>query len=273
MSLNDICQETNNSYYLPHHGVLKEDRETTKLCAEFDASAQTSSGVSLIDLQMVSPVHQEDRFSRFRKHRFMVSADMVRYFQNTTRKQNQCKCITSTPWGMAPAASFLAIRCLATIGCRMCTRWTTTFLYCHPWFLCWWFANRLGFCLWNICNEVFNIFKTRLFWTKKVVIKRTIDFKESSSGGLVVKNLRPQFWMQCKTFGIFWSCHSDRLMYETRSKPEMQSVTKLRKHVTQNACVAYKKENLTSTNTFVSMNLRCWKILLQTLETYFNSVQ
>lgn len=65
--------------YLPHHPVLKSFSLTTKLRKVFDASAKTSSGVSLNDVLTVN----EDIFTiltRFRKHQFMITADIEKMF-------------------------------------------------------------------------------------------------------------------------------------------------------------------------------------------------
>ena len=43
------------SYYLLHHGVLKEDSLTTKLRAVFNGSALTTSGKSLNDIMHTGP--------------------------------------------------------------------------------------------------------------------------------------------------------------------------------------------------------------------------
>ncbi|XP_072377814.1 uncharacterized protein [Diabrotica undecimpunctata] len=42
-------------FYLPHHGVIKEESLTTKLRVVFNGSFPSSSGVSINDLQMVGP--------------------------------------------------------------------------------------------------------------------------------------------------------------------------------------------------------------------------
>ena len=44
----DLRKPETDTYYLPMHGVVKEASTTTKLCVVFDASAKTSSGVSLM---------------------------------------------------------------------------------------------------------------------------------------------------------------------------------------------------------------------------------
>ena len=40
---------SNNGYYLPHHGVIKESSNITKLRVVFDGSAISTTGVSLND--------------------------------------------------------------------------------------------------------------------------------------------------------------------------------------------------------------------------------
>ncbi|XP_076246223.1 uncharacterized protein LOC143186434 [Calliopsis andreniformis] len=71
-------------YYLPHHAVYKESSTTTKLRVVFDGSAKTSSGISLNDAQFIGVTVQSDLFSillRFRKHRFILSADIEKMYR------------------------------------------------------------------------------------------------------------------------------------------------------------------------------------------------
>ncbi|CAG7828591.1 unnamed protein product [Allacma fusca] len=51
------------TYYLPHHAVLKESSTSTNLRVVFDASAKTSSGYSLNDKMLIGPVVQNDLYS------------------------------------------------------------------------------------------------------------------------------------------------------------------------------------------------------------------
>ncbi|XP_072948180.1 uncharacterized protein [Epargyreus clarus] len=70
--------------YLPHHAVIRESSETTKLRVVFDASAETTTGISLNDIQYVGPVVQDDLFSillRFRQHQYVVSADVEKMYR------------------------------------------------------------------------------------------------------------------------------------------------------------------------------------------------
>ena len=65
----DLEKPAQDVFYLPIHVVRKESSTTTKVRAVFDASAKSSTGVSLNDLLMVRPtVHSSlvDVLLRFR---------------------------------------------------------------------------------------------------------------------------------------------------------------------------------------------------------------
>jgi hypothetical protein len=72
------------SYFLPHHPVVKESSSTTKLRVVFDASAKTSNNISLNDIMMIGPKIQDDLFSiliRFRTHIYVLSADIEKMYR------------------------------------------------------------------------------------------------------------------------------------------------------------------------------------------------
>lgn len=71
-------------FYLPHHGVLKEERITTKLRVVFNGSSQSSTGLALNDvlhsgakLQVDNP----DVLIWLRTHRFVFGTDIVKMFR------------------------------------------------------------------------------------------------------------------------------------------------------------------------------------------------
>ena len=69
-------------YYLPVHGVFKETSTTTKVCPVFDASAKTSTGVSLNDTLQTGPnLYLTDVLIRFRSHTIGFSADIPKMFR------------------------------------------------------------------------------------------------------------------------------------------------------------------------------------------------
>lgn len=73
-----------DGYFLPHHAVVKNTSTTTRLRVVFDASAKTTSGVSLNDTLLTGPVVQQDLFSivtRFRLHNIVFTADIEKMFR------------------------------------------------------------------------------------------------------------------------------------------------------------------------------------------------
>lgn len=68
----------NNLFFLPHHAVIKQSRETTKCCVVFDASCHLDAGLSVDLAKCVGPVVQSDLFAiliRFRMQSFVFAAD------------------------------------------------------------------------------------------------------------------------------------------------------------------------------------------------------
>ena len=78
-----LKKEASEVFYLPHHHMTKEST-TTKLRVVFDASAKSSSGLSLNDILLVGPAIQDNLFSillRFRMHRIALSADIAKMYR------------------------------------------------------------------------------------------------------------------------------------------------------------------------------------------------
>lgn len=71
-------------YYLPHHGVLKQNGEVIKLRTVFDASCKTSSNVSLNDILLTGKKLQTnicDILLQFRIHNVVFSCDVRQMFR------------------------------------------------------------------------------------------------------------------------------------------------------------------------------------------------
>ncbi|XP_071646576.1 uncharacterized protein [Temnothorax longispinosus] len=70
--------------YLPHHGVTREESDTTKLRVVFNASCRTSSGISLNNLLMVGPETKPELSNhvlRLRQDNYVLTADIVKMFR------------------------------------------------------------------------------------------------------------------------------------------------------------------------------------------------
>ncbi|GFX15991.1 uncharacterized protein TNCV_3235711 [Trichonephila clavipes] len=72
------------AFYMPHHGVYRPEKSTTKLRTVFNASSPSTSGKSLNSIQFNGGLVQEDLFSimvRFRKHKYAFSTDIEKMFR------------------------------------------------------------------------------------------------------------------------------------------------------------------------------------------------
>ncbi|XP_073950941.1 uncharacterized protein [Choristoneura fumiferana] len=70
--------------YLPHHAVIREDKETTKVRIVFDASCKGTNGVSLNDDLMVGPTLQPELrhiIMRWRTYPICFIADIVKMYR------------------------------------------------------------------------------------------------------------------------------------------------------------------------------------------------
>ncbi|XP_062535197.1 uncharacterized protein LOC134204396 [Armigeres subalbatus] len=94
MQLVSRTEITESRCYLPHHPVVKEDSTTTKVRVVFDASAQTTSGLSLNDGLLAGPVIQDDLRSiilRSRTRQIMLVADIEKMFRQIQVCPENCR--------------------------------------------------------------------------------------------------------------------------------------------------------------------------------------
>ena len=80
----DLDKPTNEVFYLPMHIVHKESSSTTKIRIVFDASAKTSTGVSLKDVLVVGPTVHPPRVDVL--HLWLMSVECTEL----------CHCLTLT---------------------------------------------------------------------------------------------------------------------------------------------------------------------------------
>ncbi|KAL0829581.1 hypothetical protein ABMA28_003092 [Loxostege sticticalis] len=82
--VHDTPEQRARAVYLPHHAIVKLDRQTTKVRVVFDASAKGFNGVSLNDQLLVGPPLQEelrDIIMRWRKHKVAFTGDIVKMYR------------------------------------------------------------------------------------------------------------------------------------------------------------------------------------------------
>nr|XP_031836774.1 uncharacterized protein LOC116428801 [Nomia melanderi] len=122
-------------FYLPHHAVIKESSETTKIRVVFDASAKTSTGIALNDALLNGSILQDTLYKillRFRSHSYVLTADIEkmfrqirvhtddRKFQRILWRDSRDKPIktyelNTVTYGTT-SAPFLAVRCLQQLA-------------------------------------------------------------------------------------------------------------------------------------------------------------
>lgn len=143
MAIINETEKLDFNYYLPHHGILKEDSVTTKLRVVFDGSAKTTSNISLNDCLKVGPTIQPDLFTillRFRNFNVVLAADIEKMYRqvivkeehqnlqrilwrtNSSDEIQQFK-LTRVTYGTA-SAPYLAIRCLDEVANQNLTNYS-----------------------------------------------------------------------------------------------------------------------------------------------------
>ncbi|XP_055623510.1 uncharacterized protein LOC129766935 [Toxorhynchites rutilus septentrionalis] len=126
---------SSQTYYIPHHPVIKEESTTTKVRVVFDGSARTSSGFSLNEALCVGPVVQEDLLSiilRFLTYPVALVGDITKMYRQVLQHPDDYPLLRilfrfdkTTPvltyelrtvtYGLAPS-SFLATRTLQQLA-------------------------------------------------------------------------------------------------------------------------------------------------------------
>ena len=81
--LKDVNKPEREVFYLPMHAVYKSSSTTTKIRVIFDASAKSSSNVSLNDTLLVRPTIHSPLIDvlRFRQHRIALTADVSKMYR------------------------------------------------------------------------------------------------------------------------------------------------------------------------------------------------
>lgn len=231
-------------FYLPHHGVLKEDSLTTKLRVVFDGSARTTTGQSLNDIQMIGPVIQSELFAilvRFRKYLYVFSTDIEKMYRQVliTEEQRPLQRILWRPSPEKPlctyelqtvtygtaSASFLATRCLSEVGIEYTTSNPMLSKIIQRDFY-------VDDCL-SGSNVLSDAQQTCALLSQTLAASGFPLRKWLSNDPRVLKNVQPSdlhpnlhdFGSHAKTLGLLWSSHTDRLLFSI-SEFAARTVTK-----------------------------------------------
>jgi hypothetical protein len=128
-------EREDKSVYLPHHAIIREDKETTRTRVVFDASCKGSNNISLNDELMIGPQLQDDLrnlLMRWRMKRVCFVADVQKMYrqilvtkedanyQRILWRQNECEELKEyrmlrVTFGTAPAP-YLAVKTLQKIA-------------------------------------------------------------------------------------------------------------------------------------------------------------
>lgn len=112
---------SSETYYLPHHGVLRENALTTKLRVVFNASQKTSSGYSLNNLMEKGANLQKDIQSlilKWRTYRYAFTADIEKMFRCLWLSEDQ-QHLQRIIWRNSPAEDLQDYQlCTVTYGTK-----------------------------------------------------------------------------------------------------------------------------------------------------------
>lgn len=222
------------SYYLPHHGVYKEDSLTTKLRVVFDGSCPSSSGWSLNDLQFTGPKLQNeilDILLRFRFYKYVVSADISKMYRQINMHE-QHRPLQRIVWREDPSkdfsiydlntvtygtssAPYLAIKCLQELAHEnkssfpIASNTILTDFYVDDLLTGSNDASELN----QTCKDIFFILKKGGFILRKWVtnepsVLQDLSLNNVSNGILILGENESS-----KTLGIQWHFKTDILKY------------------------------------------------------------
>lgn len=240
-------------FFLPHHGVLREHSTTTKLRVVFNASAASSTGVSLNDLQLVGPPIQGDLLAillRLRIHKYVACSDVEKMYRQAEicDKQRDLQLIlwrddptqkigifrhNRIVYGTA-AAAFMACRCLKQTAVE-CNDPEVKRVINEDFFV----DDMITSLddkdkLLDLCEKTYKVLQSGCFPLRKWVFNFDCGDHASSKMFDGIKPLNLDESSHCKTLGIGWNNVSDEFHYSTQFKNDM-NITKrsILSHVSQ----------------------------------------
>ncbi|XP_048481684.1 uncharacterized protein LOC119693389 [Plutella xylostella] len=241
-------KDIKKSVYLPHHAVVRDDKETSKTRVVFDAACKNSNNVSLNDELLVGPQLQEDLrnlLTRWRMKRICFMADIKQMYrqilvskddadyqrliwrpnENNELEEYRLRRVT---FGTSPAP-YLAVRTLHQVAndegkeCKQATESIKTNFYMDD-FLDG--ADSVNDAV-KLAQEVTEILKKGGFlltkWSSNdIEFMKSIDEDQRSVNAQVNLNLDGTV----KALGIVWNLSQDTFQYNLRPSQPLSIITK-----------------------------------------------
>ncbi|XP_063994292.1 uncharacterized protein LOC135171591 [Diachasmimorpha longicaudata] len=243
--LTEVKDASEPGFYLPHHAVVKKDSLKTKVRVVYDASAKSTTNISLNDCLMVGPTLQADIFwliLQFRCQPYVLTGDIEKmYLQFSIRPEDRkyqrilwrkangelaTFQLNNVTFGLA-SSPFQAVQCLHQLADDEAHR--------YP--------------------EAAEILKTNVYMddllTGFETIQGGIQTREAitsllEAGGLTIRHwasnnpqllqgLPPEAIHQTlqldegstlKTLGVFWDAQSDSIVYTVKPVVQKKTITK-----------------------------------------------
>lgn len=246
--MSKICspENENNSFYLPHHGVVKEHSLTSKLRVVFDGSAPSDSGWSLNDLQYVGPILQQDLLNilvRFRQHNIVFTSDITKMYRqilvapedrrfqriwwrsNSEDELNSYELNTVT-YGTT-SAPYLAIRCLNYLADQNDTQFPQASklikrdMYVDDVISG---AETINDAI-QMCKDITHVLSTGGFELRKWASNKSELLQSIDKGDHIQYHLQSFGDDSVKTLGLQWYSKTDHLGYQIKNYDSLK-VTK-----------------------------------------------
>ncbi|XP_050313723.1 uncharacterized protein LOC126748497 [Anthonomus grandis grandis] len=239
MSKVDITKDSASvpTYYLPHHAVEKQDSTTTKLRVVFDASAKSTTGISLNDSLMVGPTIQMDLFSiiiRFREHNYVLTGDLAKMYRQILVKPCERNFqrivwrgspdsdlqhfqLNTVTYGTA-SASFLSTRCLKQVSLDKKTSFPNeSRIIAHDFYVddALTGSNDLNELV-KIKSNLISIFQEYGFELRKLASNNPTVLSDIPDNGSIEYVINEG--SSSKTLGISWNSPKDQFVYSSNLK-------------------------------------------------------
>lgn len=232
-------------YFLPHHGVLREDSVTTKLRVVFDASQKTSTQKSLNDIQLIGPALQNDLFSillRFRQYKYVACADIEKMFRQILVHEEQRNLqlilwrenpsdplsvyrLNTVTYGTA-SAPYLCIRCVRQLGLE-CTDELVSQTILEDFYVDDLITGansktQLSY----ICKKVTEICQSGCFPLRKWITNSPNIVSHTAQNANSSKYLSLGENVSSKTLGLGWFNSKDEFHFTSKINNDFSNVTK-----------------------------------------------